>query len=294
MNYLFTIAGAFLMAISIQQVLEPMELVTGGVSGIAIMVKSVTGAWFGGSVGPSFSYFQSGIPLWITTVVLNVPLFWVAYRKLDKKVWLRNLFGSFCLILFLAVLPKGALLSKDYMLNAVFGGLLEGAGLGLVLLSKASTGGVDLLATLLIRAFPQYSIPKIMMVLDGMIISVGILLFGIEKGLYALIVIFCVSRISDMIIGGFAKSLVAYIISDRSDDIAGEIMEELERGITGITVTGLYHKKDRTMLMCATGKKQIVYIKEIVAKYDSNAFVIIVDARETLGEGFQGLGNYTR
>ncbi|MBO4996399.1 MAG: YitT family protein [Lachnospira sp.] len=294
MNYLYTIAGAFLMALSIQQVLEPMELVTGGVSGIAIMVKSVTGAWFGDSVGSSFSYFQGGIPLWITTVVINVPLFWVAYKKLDRGVWFRNLFGSLCLIFFLAVLPKGDLLSNDYMLNAVFGGLMEGTGLGLVLLSKASTGGVDLLATLLLRIFPQYSIPKIMMVLDGIIIGVGILLFGIERGLYALIVIFCVSRISDVIIGGFAKSLVAYIISDQSDGIANEIMEELERGITGISVTGLYHNKNRTMLMCATGKKQLVYVKEIVAKYDSNAFVIIVDARETLGEGFQGLGNYIR
>lgn len=294
MNYIYSLIGAFLMAFAVGNVLEPMHLVTGGAAGLGIILKQYSGAWFQQQGWFSGQVLQEGIPLWVTSVLVNIPLFVAAYRRKGIRFLGNSLWGTTCLTVFLAVLPEWDVLPRDFVLNSLFGGLIEGAGLGLVLLAKSSTGGTDLFATLLHERFPQFSIPKIMASIDGVVIAMGFMAFGIENGLYALITIFIISRISDIVIGGFGHSLVAFIISDYSERIAGEIMRELNRGITGIGVKGLYRDKSRTMLMCAASKKQLVYVKEIVAKYDPKAFVIITDARETLGEGFTSLGNNTR
>lgn len=294
LNYVYSLIGAFLMAFAVGNVLEPMHLVTGGISGLGIIIKQYSAVWFQKQGWFAGQALEQGIPLWITSIVFNIPLFIAAYKKKGIHFLGSSLWGAAWLTIFLAVLPEWDILPRDYVLNSLFGGLIEGLGIGLVLLAKSSTGGADLFATLLHERLPQYSIPKIMACHDGVIVALGFMAFGIENGLYALITIFIISRISDTVIGGFGHAMVAYIISDESQRIAGEVMRELNRGITGIGVKGMYRNKERTMLMCVASKKQLVYVKEIVSKYDPLAFVIITDARETLGEGFASLGNNTR
>lgn len=289
MNYIYTAAGACLMAAAITMILEPMELVTGGFSGLAILIKEISGRYIAGQ-----GIWENGIPLWLSTIVLNVPLFFLAYKKQDKAFFFRSLFGNLCLTVFLAILPEVHVMSEDYLLNAILGGMMEGCGLGLVLLGKASTGGVDLLATLLAKRFPNQSISQLVLYLDSVIVLLGILLFGLNRGLYALVAVYCVSKASARVVAGPQKTFVIYIISDEAEQIAAQVMKQLHRGITGIPAVGLYRQKEHTMLLCATGKKQLIEVKEIIAKWDANAFVMVMDARETLGEGFQSLGNYTR
>lgn len=291
MNYFYSLIGAFLMAFAIGNVLEPMQLVTGGISGLSIIVKEYSAVLFTKADIFQGTFLAEGIPLWMTSVVLNVPLFLIAFAKKGWRFVTNSLWGAFWLIFFLGVIPRWNILPRDSVLNTLFGGLIEGCGLGFVLMSKASTGGVDLLASVLHERYRNISIPYLMAMMDSSIVLLGFFAFGIEKGLYALIAIFIISKVSDAVIGGFRHSHIIYIIADRSEQIAQSIMEELNRGITGIAVKGMYHDKNRTMLMCVTSKKQIVYVKEIVAQYDMNAFVIITDARETLGEGFRTLGN---
>lgn len=289
MNYLYSLVGAFFMAYAVKNVLEPMQMVIGGISGLAIIIKNATSAWF-----PKDSLLADGIPLWLTTIVLNIPLFIAAYRKVGRELVLNSLWGVMWLSVFLVGIPVQPLISDDYLLCTLLGGLLYGIGVGLVLRAKSSTGGSDLLASIWQKNYPQYSIPKIMAIVDGVIVLLGVLVFGIEKGIYALLTIYAISRVSDLIITGFTRTLVTYIISDYADDIAQAIIKEVRRGVTQIDVKGIYQRKNRVMLMCAVNKKQLVWIKEIVAKYDWNAFVIVVEARETLGEGFREISNNTR
>ena len=172
MNYLYSAIGALLMAFAVGNVLEPMQLVTGGVSGIAIMVKQYTERLFSHNEWFVGGYFSEGIPLWLTTIVVNIPLFIAAYKRKGSTV---------CLTVFLGVLTQHKILPKDTVLCSLFGGLIEGVGIGLVLLSKGSTGGSDLFATLLHDVFPHHSIPRIMGMIDGVVVAAGFFVFGMEK-----------------------------------------------------------------------------------------------------------------
>lgn len=176
--------------------------------------------------------------------------------------------------------------ADDILLSALFGGLISGVGSGMVFMTQATTGGTDMLAALLQKIMPHYSVPQIMQVLDAAIVLTGAAVFGIRPTLYALIAIYAVTRMSDGILEGLKFSKMVYIISDRYEEIAGTIMEEIDRGVTGLRAEGMYSGSDKMMLCCVVSRKEISQIKEIVREYDPRAFVIVSDVREVLGEGF--------
>ena len=188
--------------------------------------------------------------------------------------------------LWLYVIPNIPFVADDLLLVALYGGLVCGAGTGLVLLAVATTGGTDTLAALIQPLAPHYSIAQIMLVLDSLIVLAGLSTFGLHLALYAMIAIFVLTKISDGIIEGLKFSKSIYIISDHAEAIAQAIMTELSRGVTGLSVKGMYSGEPRQMLYCVVSKKEITQIKEIVAGFDRKAFVIVEDAREVLGEGF--------
>lgn len=275
-DYIMIIAGTGLVALSIQCIYDPISLVTGGFTGLAIIVKEVTG-----------SFIEGGIPLWLTNIVLNVPVFLFALRIKGKRFIWRTLIGTALLSAWLYVIPPIDLTQGDYILAAVFGGCIGGIGMGLVLLSKATTGGTDMVATLIQHQLRHYSIVQIMQILDGMIVLCGFYVFGIRAALYAIVAIFITSKVSDTLMEGLKFSKAAYIISDRYELVARKIMEDLDRGVTGLKAQGMYSGENKCMLYCVVSRKEIVQVKEIVAQVDPNAFVIVSDAREVLGEGFQ-------
>lgn len=283
-NELIAFAGAGLMAVAVNCVFEPMGLVTGGVTGIGIIVKELTG----NAVG------REGIPLWITNLVCNVPLFICAYFLSGKRFVRRGLITAALFTIFLAVIPITMLPTENLLLNSVLGGVIMGGGLGMVFAAGATTGGMDLLALLLHRKIRHWSEAQILAVVDGIIVIAGALIFGLEHALYALISIFIVMRISDGILNGLKFSKMAFIISEKSADITEYLMKEMERGVTGIETIGMHTGKHRNMLLCVVSKKQIVELKEKVMEMDPHAFVIVADASETLGEGFYHIGQNTR
>lgn len=274
-GYLFMVAGTMLMAFGIKNFYDSSGLVTGGFTGISIMIK-----------GMSESYLGYGIPLWFTNLVLNVPLFIVAGSKRGLRFLKKTLFGAVLLSAWLAVIPQMDLVQQDLLLSSVYGGLLNGAGLGLVLLSDATTGGVDLLSTLLHDKWRHYSIVQIMQVIDALIIIAGASVFGMHKALYAILAVFITTRISDFVIEGWKFSKVVYIISNEHEKIAQAIMMELKRGVTAIEARGLYSQKEKRMLYCVVSKKELINLKDIIRSVDKDAFVIVSEAREVLGEGF--------
>lgn len=261
--------GTFLIGIAIKNIYDPVSMVTGGVSGIAIIIKELWGA-----------------PLWLTNAILNIPLFTAAVFVMGWKFIRRTLFATVMLSVSLYVLPETSFLGDDLLLAALFGGILSGAGMGLVLLAGCTTGGTDMLAALIQKRLKYYTLAQIIQVLDGLIVLAGASVFGISTALYALIAIFCVAKVTDGIIEGLKFSKQAYIISEHFQEIADTIMERMGRGVTSLEARGMYSNQEKKMLFCVVSKKEIVILREIVAEYDQNAFMIVSDAREVFGEGF--------
>ena len=173
------------------------------------------------------------------------------------------------------------------ILAAIFGGLLSGAGIGFVLRAKSTTGGTDMVSVLLQhKLFRHYSVVQIMQVLDGLIVLVGSAIFGLRLGMYAIVTIFIITKVSDALTEGVRYSRVAYIITDYKDQVSAAIMKDLNRGVTGIQAKGMYSNQEKCMLYCVVSKKEVVSLKDLVKEIDEKAFVIVTDAREVLGEGF--------
>ncbi len=274
-SYLMIIVGSASFGVAIQNIYDPTGLVTGGFTGLAIIVKAITG-----------QLMKGGIPLWLTNTVLNIPVFILGYILMGRKFLGRSLFGTLMLSFWLYILPPLDLAQGDYMLAALFGGLFSGAGVGLVLRANGTTGGTDMVAALIHRKLRHYTVAQIMMILDGCIVLTGLFLFGIRSTLYAIVAIFVATKVSDSVLEGFNYSKAAYIITDQYEEIAKRIMEELDRGLTGLSAKGMYTNEDKCVLYCVVSMKEIVVLKELVSEVDRNAFVIVSDVREVLGEGF--------
>lgn len=272
---LFILSGTALMAFSIASVLEPASLITGGFSGVAIIIKQFTEGFLPG-----------GVPLSVTNLALNIPVFLIAMRLKGARYLIRTVFATVLLSFWLSVLPVIPLAKGDLLLSSLYGGIFMGAGIGLVFAARATTGGTDLIAALIQHFLRHYSISSIMWIIDTAIVLLGAFLYGIQMALYAIIAIYLTSKISDGIIDGLKFSKAAFIITEKPGELASLVMEELDRGATGISATGMYSGQNKNMLFCVVARKEIVRLKELAKDCDPDAFVIVTDVREVLGEGF--------
>ena len=268
-DYLIIVLGAFIMGFAIKNIYDPQGLVTGGVSGLAIILKD-----------------QAGIPLWITNMCVNVPLFFLSLRLKGWKFVKRVLVAEAALTVSLAILPEYAFLKDDLILTALFGGVFSGVGTGMMLLCHATTGGTDTMAALIHTKLRHYSINQILQVLDGLVVLAGAGIFGVRYAFYAVIAVVVLAKVSDGMIEGMHFAKAAYIITDYKEQISREIMDHMERGVTLIDASGAYTGEKRDIVFCVVSKKEIVTVKEIVRCTDPRAFVIVSDVREVLGEGF--------
>ena len=200
---------------------------TGGFSGIGVIVNRVTGGVWAG-----------GVPLWITNVTLNVPLFIAAFYIEGKEFIKNTVTGAVLLTLYLAVLPAVPVDAADYLLAAVYGGAACGAGIGLVLKSGFTTGGTDMLGVLLHRFFRQYALASIIQVLDMAVIIAGVLVFGMSVSLYAIIAVYVTALVTDTVLEGTKQARAVWIISDKNEQIAPVVMEKMHRGITRFPASG--------------------------------------------------------
>ncbi|MCI9080856.1 MAG: YitT family protein [Lachnospiraceae bacterium] len=273
--YLVITAGTGLLAFAIKCIFDPVGLVTGGFTGIAILVKALTDM-----------FYQGGIPLWFANLALNIPFFVLAYKIKGKKFIGRTAYATVMLSVWLYLIPEIDFVEGDYILASIFGGVLAGIAMGMILWANATTGGTEMVAVLLQCRMKHYSVAQIMQVLDGMIVLVGVYVFGLRPSMYAIVAIFITSKVTDTILEGMKFSKAAYIITEHYKEIAGQVMEELNRGVTGLEAHGMYSGERKCVLYCVVAKKEIVLLKEIVHQIDENAFVIVGDVREVHGEGF--------
>lgn len=275
MTYLLLTAGTFFMAVGINVIYEPLSMVTGGFSGIGILVKKLTqtARW-------------SGIPVGMTTLLLNIPLFIRGYCQKGKAFVKKTVYAASCFSFFLLIVPTFDIVKQDYLMAALVGGLLNGTGIGLVFSQGASTGGSDLLSVLTAKILPGLSASERLILIDTLIVAAGVFIFGLEIGLYAVVAVFVTGKVSDAILDGLKFAKIAYIISDHPEEISEHILRELGRGLTGLEGQGMYSEKHKMVLMCVVSKKEAVLLKDIVKSADNEAFLILSEAKEVLGEGF--------
>ena len=268
LDLLLLLAGTLLLAFAVKCIYEPLDMVTGGFSGLAILIKAVTEHMVPG-----------GLPLG-SSLLLNIPVFLWAFWKKGKTFAGKSFAAMILLSLWLSILPAWNLAGDDMVIGCAFGGGIMGFGIGLVLRTRSTTGGTDM-------KFQQYSIVRIMQVIDAVIVLAGLSLFGLKSGLYAIIAIVITTKVSDLTVEGFKMSKAVYILSEKSEEIAQATMMELDRGMTGVNAKCMYTWQEKCILLCVVSRKEIVWLKEIVMKTDPKAFLIICDAREVWGEGFQ-------
>lgn len=262
--------GTLLISIAVKYIYAPVGMDTGGASGAAVILESL---W--------------GVPLWLTNTLFNLPLFLLALRFKGWRFIRRTLAATALMSLELFLLPgRDFIPSDDLFLAAVFGGLIAGVGMGMVFSAMATTGGTDLLAVLLQLRWKHISIPKLVAAADFVIIAAGVAVFGAVRGLYALVAVYITSKASDYILVGLRSSKAVYIISPQSETIAGDILERMDRGVTGIRARGMYSRADTNMLYCVVSPREVPRLKQIVQSADPQAFVIVSDVSEVTGEGF--------
>lgn len=272
------ILGTLLMAMAVNFVYEPMNMVTGGISGVSILIKEITK-----------EYLNGGFPVGLSNLLINIPIFIWGYFTKGKKFLGFTFFANLCFSFFLMILPIAPIEEKDYLLAAICGAVLTGAGLGLVFATGYSTGGTDLLSSILHEYMKNYSVATILFIIDAVIIVFGAVTFGISVAAYAIIAVFLSSKIMDGILSGLKVGKQVWIISDKYQNISDEIMIYLDRGVTCMQGKGMYSNDEKNVLLCVVGKREIVPIIKIVRTNDPSAFVIVQDAKEVMGEGF---GNF--
>lgn len=274
-SYLLIILGTGIMSVAISSIYDAMQMVTGGFAGLGIIIKSFSEQWM-----------EGGIPLWFTNMALNIPLFLIGILIKGWNFVKKSIFGAFLLSFWLYVIPPIPLIQGDMLLAALAGGSIMGIGIGCIFIGQGTTGGTDMVAALIQHKLRCYSIPQIMQVIDGLIVVLGIWAFGINNTLYAIVAIFVTSFTADRFMEGMHFAKGAYIITNKEEQVSERILNELNRGLTGIYSQGVYSGEDRKMLFCVVGKKEIVKLKELVEETDPEAFVIVSDVREVMGKGF--------
>ncbi|MEG0074652.1 MAG: YitT family protein [Eubacterium sp.] len=272
------IVGTFLLALGISWFADPAGLVVGGISGLAIVIKEV-----------SVKVLGYGIPLAVTNLVLNIPLYLICFKQRGFQFIQKSIYAVLLLTFFLWVvefIPNIFDFNNDLLLSALACGVLSGVGIGMVMRVNGTTGGTEMLAAIVKYVKAHFPIAQLIFIIDAVIIVIGFFVFGAERTLYAVISVYICSKIINSILEGGNYAKAALIISAQIEEISKAIFEYLDRGNTGIPARGMYTKKEIELLMVVVSQKEIVTLRQIVKRIDVNAFMIITDVHEVLGEGF--------
>lgn len=263
--------GCTVFSLGFDLFLDPNNINVGGITGIAMILRELLGF---GSIGAHFA-------------AINIPLFLLGYKELGRRFFIGSMLGmlfSTVLLDLLTIIPVPEI---DLMLAALYGGGLTGLGLGLVFMAGASTGGSDIMAKLLRKRFRRLKLSRLMLILDIITVTLtGVVFHDITRTLYSALPLYVSALVMDSVIYGLDYSSMALIISDKYSEIVAEIARKLERGTTLLDAHGGYHGDSRQVVMCAIRRRQITELKDLVSRIDPNAFMILQDAHQVLGEGF--------
>ncbi|RXT03991.1 YitT family protein [Ammoniphilus sp. CFH 90114] len=268
-EYVFLIAGSLTVAIAFNLFLNAFNIASGGVSGISIITKDLFG-W-----KPAFTQWG-----------LNALLISLGFVLLGRQFGLKTITGTIILPLFVFLTEGWPTITDEPLLAALYGGVGVGLGLGLVFRGNASTGGTDLVAQI-IHKYTGLSLGIAILLVDGLVVVTAALVYGPELALYALISLYITGKTIDVIQVGLGVSKMAFIISENLEPIQEAILYDLDRGVTRIPGQGGFTDKERPVLLCVVSQNEINGLKKLVQETDPDAFIIVTDANEVLGEGFK-------
>ena len=270
-SYLQILLGSLIGGVAYPLFLTPNRIAPGGITGIAMILNHLT-HW----------------PVGVMSLVLNIPLFLIGYRAMGKIFAFRSLVATVLFSLFIDILPLRPL-TEDPLLGTLYGGILLGAGLGLIMRGGATTGGSDMIARMVHKRFQFISVGTFLFAIDCAVVIAAAFLIGTSEALYALINIFLAAKVMDAVIIGFSSNKACFVISSRWEEISRRIMQDMNRGVTQLTARGAYTGTDRPTLLCVISRSEIMAFKRILREEDESAFVIIVEAHEAIGDGFSGM-----
>lgn len=271
---IFLVFGTLILSVAINLLYIPNNLSTGGASGIALII-----------------YHLYEIPVGLTVILINIPLFVISLKNLGWKFCYKAIIGTVLLSVFVELtgnIEKIVPIENDVFLGAIFGGLLNGIGLSLVFKADGSTGGSDLLAQIIYKKRPISSIGQILLIIDSIVIITNAIVFNsISIALYSVIALFISKKTTDVIFEGVNYTKAINIISKKGDQIAKEIIQKTDRGVTTSNCIGVYTNEAYTHVISIVTVPQLPSVKKIVKVIDKSAFIYISDTREVLGLGFK-------
>lgn len=275
LSYLLVILGAGIYSAGFQFFLYPNAIPAGGVTGVAMIINYLT-----------------GLPVGVLIMVINIPLFILAWRRFGFRFILLSLVGTVLTGIYVDVFAQWPILITDQpLLAAIYGGLIEGLGLGIVYRAGGTTGGTDVIAKFLRSRRQDINLSTFVLVLDICVVTAFAVVFRkYENALYAIIAMYAASKAIDFVLYGAVNSKVCYVITDRSEEMKDGIINILNRGVTFLHGEGAWSGKEKNIILCVIKQKQIVELKHLVKQIDENAFVIVSDSREVFGEGFSYIG----
>jgi len=273
LSYLVITVASAIYALGFDWCYAPNQIGFGGITGLAQVINAAVPVL---SIG-------------VLVIILNIPLFFLGWRLLGGHLLLSSLYAMFISSVFVDLMAAFITFKPmDPMLAAIFGGILVGLSLGLIFLQGATTGGTDLAARLLKLRLSWLPMGKLLMGVDLVVIAAAAVAFGnLSSALYGVVSLYISTVVMDMVLYGMDSAKVAYIISQRPEDISKGIFREMDRGVTILHGEGAYSGEEKRVLMCAFKQRQIVPLKHLVKEIDPTAFIIVCDAHEVLGDGFR-------
>ncbi|WP_223593461.1 YitT family protein [Neobacillus bataviensis] len=271
-NILFILLGAAIFSFGLVNFNMQNKLAEGGFTGITLLL-----------------YFLWKLDPSITNLLLNIPLFIIGWKLLGRNVFLYTIIGTVGVSIFLWIFqhyPLEMPLKSDLTLAALFAGVFAGIGLGIIFRFGGTTGGVDIIARL-VQKYAGWNMGKTMFMFDACVIGLSLLTYlNYKQAMYTLVAVFVGARVIDFIVEGAYSARGAMIISEKNEDIAKKIMDEMERGVTALRGYGSYTKSERDVLYCVVAKSELIRLKNLVTTVDPHAFVSISIVHDVLGEGF--------
>ena len=270
-QYVMILLGCLIGAASYPLFLEPNFIAPGGLTGVTTILN-----------------YYFGWPIGMTSLLLNLPLMVIGWRVIGAKFILRTFLAT---LLFSTMidLMKFKPLIDDPMLASLFGGVLLGIGLALIIRGSATTGGTDLLARIVHHHQRAISIGAFLFAFDLFVILLAWIFLSAQHAMYAIICVFVSAKVLDQVLTGFDTGKACYIVSQKYEHIEKRLILEMERGVTRLEAVGAYSGQDVKMLLCVVGRFEAVKVRTIVHEEDASAFMFITDTYETLGEGFTNL-----
>jgi len=269
-KYLAIILGSAVMGMGLGLFLIPSKIAPGGISGLSTVL-----------------HYLTGFPTGLIMLVINIPIFILGARSFSKKYIFISFLGMLMLSVFIEVFSAFEPITKDVILASVFGGAFSGIGIGLVFRYGATTGGTDIIVMLLKKRFKNMSTGKFVVLVDAIIvIFAGVVFRKWETVLYSTLAMIVSSYMIDTIVEGIDYAKAVFVISDKSDSIAENISNQLFRGTTCLTGFSPYTGNNKNVLLCVVRRYEIAKLKKIIYEADETAFVVISEAKEVLGKGF--------